>query len=134
MRIGSTARLLVLAPLLVAAGGCLPTVYNRRPEVRGTVRSTAGEPVRGATVRVSSADTPAPAGPAVGRSDAQGRFKVGGAPTLGFYWFCGKQEREWTWDVQAEAPGHTSASVELTHRGRMPRQKFDNLKFRLPAQ
>lgn len=125
-----------VALFAAGAGGCLPTVYSKRPEVRGTVRDTTGAPIKGATVRVSAAETPPKmpvGGPAAARSDARGRFKVSGSPQFGFYRLFAKQ-REWTWNVQAEAPGHTSARVELFHRGRMPKGKFENLKFRLPPQ
>jgi hypothetical protein len=125
-----------LALFAAGAGGCLPTVYNKRPEVKGTVRDTTGQPIRGATVRVSAAETPAKlpvGGPAAARTDARGRFKVPGSPKFGFYWVFQKP-REWTWKVQAEAPGHTAGSVELWHRGQMPKYTFANVKFRLPAQ
>ena len=125
-----------VALFAAGSGGCLPTIYSKRPEVRGTVRDTAGAPVKGATVRVTAAEMPPKVpvgGPKAARSDARGRFKVPGTPQFGFYRLFGKQ-REWTWDVQAEAPGHTSGRVKLFHRGRMPKGKFDNLKFRLPPQ
>ena len=129
-------RATAVALLAAGSGGCLPTIYSKRPEVRGTVRDITGAPIRGATVRVSAAETPPKVpvgGPATAKSDARGQFKVPGSPQFGFYWFFAKQ-RDWTWDVQAEAPGHTSARVELFHRGKMPKGKFENLKFKLPPK
>jgi hypothetical protein len=136
MRVLSKSYTLACAASLLAAvaAGCLPTVYNKRPEVKGTVRDLTGAPVAGATVRVTDPARPDGAGGASARSDAQGRFKVPPARQLGLYWFAGRAQREWTWQVDAEAPGHTPASVDLSHRGRMPKQTFDNLQFRLPAQ
>lgn len=122
-----------VALFAAGSGGCLPTIYNKRPEVKGTVRDTTGAPIKGATVRITKADKAGAKPAAAAKSDAQGRFKVPGAPQLGLYWFFAKP-REWTWNVQAEAPGHTSGSVALPHRGKLPRSTFANVKFRLPPQ
>ena len=133
MRVRSTSYAVVCAACLVLAGGCVPTVYNKRPEVRGTVRDTAGAPIRGATVRVTDVSAKPVKGAGSATTDARGRFKVPPARQFGLLWLTASR-RSWTWDVAAEAPGHTPASVELSHRGKQPRQTFDNLQFRLPAQ
>ena len=122
-----------LFALFTAAGGCVPTVYNQRPEVKGTVRDTSGKPIPDAVVRVF--DPARPDGPngSSDRTDAEGRFKVPPGRKFGMYKMMGKKS-EWSWVAKAEAPGHTAASVELTHSGTMPKMVFENVKFRLPPQ
>lgn len=136
MRVRSTSSGLVCALsalLLAGAAGCVPTLYNTRPAVTGSVRDTSGAPIPGAIVRVAKPDAVEGRGGAAAKTDEQGRFKVPPARKLGVYWLTQKP-REWTWKVQAEAPGHTPAAVKLTDRGKRPRNTFENLKFRLPAQ
>ena len=116
----------------LAAGGCLPTVYNTRPEIEGRVTTTDGKPIPGATVRVRpAAGWKGPAG-TTATSDASGKFLLPGSKKLGVYWLF-KDPGEWHWDVKAEAQGYTYASTELEHRGKMPPQRYGDLKFRLPA-
>ena len=116
----------------LAAGGCLPTVYNTRPEIEGRVTTTDGKPISGAKVRVRpAAGWEGPAGTST-TSDASGKFRLPGSKKLGLYWLT-KDPGEWHWDVKAEAPGFTYATTELEHHGKMPPQRYGDLRFRLPA-
>lgn len=96
MRVFSTsyARVCAAALAAAAAAGCVPTVYNARPEVKGTVRDTAGAPIPGATVRVTDAEAPGGKGAGSARSDADGRFRVPPARKFGVYWLT-QDDGEW---------------------------------------
>jgi hypothetical protein len=118
--------------LATAAGGCVPAVYNTRPEIRGSVTTTEGKPIPGATVRVRpAAGWEGPAG-TTATSGADGKFRLPPSKKFGVFWLT-QDPAEWHWDVKAEAPGHTYASTELEHRGQRPPQRYGDLNFRLPA-